>query len=137
MKYTESNEMYLKKIYILSRKSSRIRATDLAKALKVSKSSVSRAVNMLCKESLVNHVAYGLIELTEAGVQKAREVCRKQDIVAAYLIKVLDIEPQMAMEEACKLEHVLGGAVILRMKQNLISRKRSTDGGGRISIFYT
>lgn len=124
MKYTESAEMYLKEMYILSRKNPRIRVTDVAKALKVSKSSVSRAVNMLCKEGLVNHVTYGLIELTETGVEKARKVCQKQSVIAAYLIKVLDIEPEMAMEEACKLEHVLGAEVILKMKQHLRLRKR-------------
>ena len=130
MKYTESAEMYLKEMYILSRKNPKIRAIDVAKALKVSKSSVSRAVNMLCKEGLVNHATYGLIELTETGVKKACEICQKQGVIAAYLTKALDIEPAIAMEEACTLEHVLGAAVILKMKQHLGMRKRFIEEGG-------
>lgn len=127
MKYTESAEMYLKEIYILSLKNPRIRATDVAKALNVNKSSVCRAVNLLCREGLLSHATYGLIELTEQGAQKAHGIYQKQNIIAAYLMTALDLESQMAMEEACKLEHVLGAAVILKMKQKTISYKSMKD----------
>lgn len=117
MEYSESAEMYLKEIYRLSVKDPRIRATDVAIALGVSKASVNRAVKRLSKEGLLNHATYGHIELTEKGAQKARQICDKQEAIAGYLVIALDVDPHLAMEEACKMEHVVGLAVIDKMKE--------------------
>lgn len=117
MEYSESVEMYLKEIYRLSKKDPRIRATDIANALKVSKASVNRAVKRLCREGLLNHMTYGHIEMTDKGRNKARETCEKQGVIAAYLVIALNIDSQLAMKEACKLEHVVGSVVIKKMKE--------------------
>lgn len=50
MKFTESKETYLKEIFNLSQKSGHVRAIDIALRLRVSKSSVNRAVKILTKE---------------------------------------------------------------------------------------
>ena len=117
MKYSESVEMYLKEIYRLSMKGPEIRATDVANALEVSKSSVNRAVKKLYREGLLNHATYGHIEITAKGARKARQICEKQKVIADYLVSKLYIDPQLAMEEACRLEHVVGAAVIDKMKE--------------------
>ncbi len=119
MKYSESVEMYLKEIYRLSIKGPEIRATDVANALEVSKSSVNRAVKKLCREGLLNHATYGHIEITSKGAKKARQICEKQEIIADYLVSKLYIDPQLAMEEACRLEHVVGAVVIDKMKETI------------------
>ena len=117
MKYSESVEMYLKEIYRLSIKGPEIRATDVAIALGVSKSSVNRAVKKLCREGLLNHATYGHIDITEKGTRKAQQICEKQKIIADYLITKLSIDTQLAMAEACKMEHVVGDVVIDKMKE--------------------
>lgn len=125
MEYSESVEMYLKEIYRLSKKDLQIRVTDIANALTVSKASVNRAVKRLCREGLLYHVTYGHIELTDKGRIKARETCEKQGIIAAYLVKALGIDPQLAIKEACKLEHVMSTAVIKKMKKATGAKQRA------------
>ena len=129
MKYSESVEMYLKEIYRLSKKDPQIRATDVANALGVSKSSVNRAVKKLSREGLLNHAIYGHIEMTAKGAGKARKICEKQKIIAEYLVTALDVDPQLAMEEACKLEHVVGAVVIDKMKEAVNRSLDAAEGG--------
>ena len=117
MEYSESVEMYLKEIYRLSMKGPRIRATDVAIALGVSKSSVNRAVKKLCREGLLNHVTYGHIEITAKGARNARQICEKQKIIADYLVTKLSVDPQLAATEACKLEHIVSDVVIGKMNE--------------------
>ena len=117
MEYSESVEMYLKEIYRLSMKGPEIRATDVANALGVSKSSVNRAVKKLTREGLLNHATYGHIEITTEGARKAQQIFEKQKIIAGYLVTALDVDPQLAMKEACRLEHVIGATVINKMKK--------------------
>ena len=126
MKYSESVEMYLKEIYRLSIKGPEIRATDVAIALGVSKSSVNRAVKKLSREGLLNHATYGHIEITTKGTQKARAICEKQEIIVEYLVTALDVGPQLAMAEACKMEHVVGAVVIGKMNE-VASQSETTD----------
>ena len=126
MKYSESVEMYLKEIYRLSIKGPEIRATDVAIALGVSKSSVNRAVKKLSREGLLNHATYGHIEITTKGTQKARAICEKQEIIVEYLVTALDVGPQLAMAEACKMEHVVGTVVIDKMKE-AVNQGRNAD----------
>ncbi len=128
MEYSESTEMYLKEIYRLSIKGPEIRATDVANALRVSKSSVNRAVKKLSKEGLLNHATYGHIEITREGAKKARNICEKQKIIADYLVSKLSIDPKLAMEEACRLEHVVGAAVIDRMRKAIDISQSAVEG---------
>ena len=128
MEYSESSEMYLKKIYTLSKKNPQIRATDVANVLHVSKASVNRAVKRLCSEGMLTHVKYGHIEMTDRGIKKAQEICAKQEIIADYLISALHVKPKLAMEEACKLEHILGSVVIKKMKQETDRNRHAAPG---------
>lgn len=117
MEYSESAEMYLKEIYRLSKKAPQIRLTDVANTLNVSKASTNHAVKRLCKEGLLRHATYGLIELTGQGTEMARRICEKQEVIAAFLVAKLKIDPLYATKEACKLEHVVSAVVIQKMKQ--------------------
>jgi Mn-dependent DtxR family transcriptional regulator len=109
--------MYLKEIYRLSKKNPQIRLTDVANTLSVSKASTNHAVKRLCKEGLLRHATYGLIELTGPGVETARAICEKQKIIVDFLVAKLEIDPLLAAKEACKLEHVVSATVIQKMKQ--------------------
>ena len=55
MKLTNSQEEYIKTIYILSKTEKEIRVTDIAKRLGITKPSVNRAINNLKDLKLLNY----------------------------------------------------------------------------------
>lgn len=62
---TNSQEEYLKTIYILKTTEKQVRVTDISKRLNCTKPSVNRALNCLKDEGLILYEAYGNIEMTE------------------------------------------------------------------------
>ena len=53
MKLTNSQEEYLKTIYILENSNKKIRVTDIAKKLNITKPSVNRAIKILKEMNLI------------------------------------------------------------------------------------
>ena len=100
MKLTNSQEEYIKTIYILSKTEKEIRVTDIAKRLGITKPSVNRAINNLKDLKLLNYKTYGEIKLTKEGEIQAKEILKKEDIVKIFLNKILDIEEKQAEKEA-------------------------------------
>ena len=64
MKLTNSQEEYLKVIYILEKSTGKSRVTDIAKKLKITKPSVNRAIKSLRDLDLIEYEVYGEINLT-------------------------------------------------------------------------
>lgn len=119
MEFTESKEMYLKIIFRLSKSNGDVRITDIARRLRVSKASANKAVKILAGEGYLNYTPYRHIELTDKGNEAAEKVCERQEIIADYLIMALHVAPRIALEEACRMEHVVGLAVIDKMKDTI------------------
>ena len=65
MKLTNSQEEYLKTIYILEKNKQKVRVTDIADKLKITKPSVNKAINLLKDNGVINYQAYGEITLTK------------------------------------------------------------------------
>lgn len=103
-KFTPSIEDYLECIYQTNRGQG-VKSTDIASRLSVSKPSVHRAIVTLSEMGLVTQEKYSLIYLTEIGQKKAAEVNMKHEILSSFLQEVLGIDPEVAEEEACKMEH--------------------------------
>lgn len=104
---TGSLEDYIEMIYILQQKNEKVRITDIANSLKLTKPSVNKAVKNLRSEGLVTHERYGNIILTVRGEEVARAVYERHKILKKFFIEVLKIDPEVAEEDACKVEHVL------------------------------
>ena len=96
MKLTNSQEEYLKTIYILEKSSDKVRVTDIAKKLKITKPSVNRAIKNLRDLYLLEYEVYGEINLTYQGEEKAKEIIKKQDIIKMFLVDILDVEEKSA-----------------------------------------
>ena len=102
-----SCEDYLETIYNLSQDNAHVRSTDVANALRVTKPSTHRAIASLTNKGLVNKEAYGTIMLTEQGRKLAQNVLKKHEAVRKLLIDVLNVSPQNAEADACKIEHCI------------------------------
>ena len=91
MKLTNSQEEYLKTIYILEKNKQKVRVTDIAKKMNITKPSVNKALKILKELQLINYEVYGDINLTKLGQEQAKEIIKKQDILETFLIGILAV----------------------------------------------
>lgn len=108
MKIYESQEDYLEKILMLSGEDGQgeVRSVDLARAMQVSKPSVSNAMRLLREKALIHMDDYGLIKLSDSGLALARRVLERHMTLARFFMS-LGVEEETAYEDACRIEHVI------------------------------
>ncbi|WP_264472837.1 metal-dependent transcriptional regulator [Intestinibacillus massiliensis] len=116
MKIQESGENYLETILTLERRNGVVRSIDIANELGFSKPSVSRAMGVLKKAGLIEQEAYGNIQLTEAGRARATEVYRRHLLITRFLVETLELDPAIAEQDACRIEHVISPETLSRMR---------------------
>lgn len=104
VKLRESGEMYLETIKILSNKSDKVRSIDIAEYMEFSKPSVSRAVSILKDDGYIIVDNNGYITLTEKGEEIASDIYEKHVVLTKLLVK-LGVNPEIADQDACKIEH--------------------------------
>jgi DtxR family Mn-dependent transcriptional regulator len=108
-KLTVSKEDYLKAIWSLSERVTmdKIEAgtNDLAEALQVSPPAVSRMLKQMEKQSLVTHVPYYGVRLTEKGREVALKVVRRHRLLELFLAQILKYDLDLVHDEAERLEH--------------------------------
>ncbi|MBN2375856.1 MAG: transcriptional repressor [Sedimentisphaerales bacterium] len=113
---SSSLEDYLEAIYRISEKKLVAHANQIAKTLDVAKSSVSWALKQLSDKGLINYSPYEAISLTDQGKILAEKIAGRHDEIKNFLCEVLAVEPRLAEENACRLEHVLDKDVLDRMR---------------------
>lgn len=106
MRLQESGEMYLETIYTLSKSKSLVRSIDVVEHMGYSKPSVSRAVGLLKQGGYLTVEPSGNLHLTEAGLQIAQKIYARHELLTSMLVR-LGVDPQIAGEDACKMEHVI------------------------------
>lgn len=107
MELTNSQEEYLKTIYILKNTTNEIRVTEISKKLGKTKASVNNAINTLKTEGLINYEKYGKIELTEKGNKEAVKIIEANDIVKLFLTEIIEASKENAEEEANRIKTIL------------------------------
>lgn len=104
MHLQESGEMYLETILILSKEKSVVRAIDVGEYMHFSKPSVSRAVGLLKNGGFLTVEADGHIRLTDTGREIAEKIYTRHTVLTEVLT-ALDVPPEIAAADACKIEH--------------------------------
>lgn len=117
MKLTNSQEEYLKTIYLLEKNNKKVRVTDIAKKLKITKPSVNKGINLLKELGLINYEAYKDILLTDKGKELAVKIIKRQDILEMFLVNVLEIERKQAVEEAKALKHAISEETAIKLNK--------------------
>lgn len=102
----ESAENYLETILVLSRKLPVVRAVDIANELGFKKSSVSIAMKNLREKCYITVTDAGFIYLTESGKRIAELIYERHEFVSEWLMR-LGVPQEIAIEDACKIEHIL------------------------------
>lgn len=102
----ESAENYLETILVLSKRLPVVRSVDIANELAYKKSSVSIAMKNLREKNHITVTDAGFIYLTDEGRQIAEMIYERHEFLSAFL-KDLGVDPEIADEDACKIEHVI------------------------------
>jgi Mn-dependent DtxR family transcriptional regulator len=113
--YSESLEDYLEMIFLLGK--NKVRSVDIATKMNVSKASVNRAVNTLIEKGLVSKALYGEISLTETGLATSENVLRKHLVLTKFLVNVLGVDPTIANDEACGIEHNISDGTLQKFEK--------------------
>lgn len=100
-----SLENYLEAIFEVVSKKGAVRAKDIAHRLGVKAGSVTGALQALSEKKLINYAPYEVITLTSEGLQKARQIIRRHEVLKDFFVDILGVEEAIADEGACKLEH--------------------------------
>lgn len=100
-------EDYLEAIFDLDKEKRVVRVKDIAKRMNVKMPTVSSMLKTLNQRGLVNYEKYEYVEMTQGGADVGKEMRRRHQVLLAFLTRILKIEPDVADEEACKMEHAL------------------------------
>ena len=106
MKIHESAENYLETILVLQQRKGSVRSIDIANELEFSKPSVSVAMKNLRLNGSIEVDAAGQISLLPEGQAIAEAVLEKHRMITDFLV-TLGVDPAIAAEDACRIEHVL------------------------------
>lgn len=106
MNIHESAENYLETILILQKRKGYVRSIDIATELSFSKPSVSVAMKNLRTNGYIAVDDGGHITLTEKGLEIAEKMYERHTLLSNLLV-ALGVQPEIAAEDACRIEHVI------------------------------
>ena len=118
MAMQESGEMYLETIYVLSQKSSNVRAIDVGEYMGYSKPSVSRAIGLLKRDGFAVTDNQGYIKLTQEGEEKAKHIYERHTVLTKMFI-ALGVDEKTAADDACRIEHYMSDKTFDAIKAHM------------------
>lgn len=116
-KLTFSMENYLEAVFELSDRVHGAHVSDIAARMGVAKASTTNAMTALSEKGLVTNEKYGEVFLTQKGRTMAEFTAKKHQVIRRFFIEVLHIDPVVADNDACAIEHVISNDSILAMQE--------------------
>lgn len=118
MKIFESGEDYLERILVLSESKGNVRSIDIAIDMGFSKPSVSVAMKKLKENGLIYIDDNGFISLTDEGSEIANRIYERHKVLTKLFIS-LGVDEEIAMKDACKIEHDLSNETFEAIKKSM------------------
>ncbi|MEE9182629.1 MAG: metal-dependent transcriptional regulator [candidate division NC10 bacterium] len=116
---SQAVEDYVKAIYLLEQRESKVTTKAVAVALDVAAPSVTAMIKRLHAMRLVRYTRYRGVALTPAGRRMALEVIRHHRLLELYLVEALGLPWDQVHAEADRLEHVISEEVEERIAEHL------------------
>ena len=107
LKITATLEDYLEFIYETMQEKSTIKAVDIANKFSISRASVTEALQRLEQKGYIKYGRYQPIELTQEGINLAKEIIVKHNTLCKFFSSVLKLPKNEAELNACKIEHII------------------------------
>lgn len=120
MQIRESAENYLEAILMLSKRLPHVRSVDVANELNFRKSSVSVAMKNLREDGSIIMGDEGYITLTEKGMKVAEMILERHEWLSNWFVS-LGVDPDTAVQDACRMEHVISKETFAALKKNYSS----------------
>ena len=118
----ESSENYLETILVLSRRLPVVRSVDVATELNFKKPSVSVAMKKLRESGHITVSHEGYITLAESGKKIAECIYERHTLLSTWLER-LGVDPEIAAEDACRIEHVISPESFEAIKKHVNPKK--------------
>lgn len=115
LKLSSQLEDYLETIAHLQDEALVARSKDIAERLGVSRATVTAALRSLADKGLVRYQPYSHITLTDQGVAIAREIIRRHETLNEFFRDVLQMSPEHASSNACRVEHAMDSQAMDRL----------------------
>ncbi|MFO7965522.1 MAG: metal-dependent transcriptional regulator [Desulfobacterales bacterium] len=112
---TSVMEDYLETIFDLDQEKKAVRVKDIAKRMNVKMPTVTSMLKSLNERGLVHYEKYEYVEMTKKGADVGKEMRRRHQVLKKFLTEILKIEPPVADEEACRMEHSLSASTLDRL----------------------
>lgn len=109
-------EDYLETIYSLKKTLGHIRISDIAKALNLSKPSVTQMVQRLEKEGYVSYKPYLPLKLTVKGTRLGKNVEERHHVLAEFFT-TLGIPKSTQEKDIHGIEHFLSPITLKKLKK--------------------
>ena len=113
---------YLETILMLGHTKPHVRSIDIANELDFSKPSVSVAMKNLRQNGYIQVDGNGYITLTDAGRKIAETMYERHTMLSSWLV-YLGVDQKTAVEDACRMEHVLSADSFEAIKRHITSCK--------------
>ena len=110
-----SLEDYLEAIFNIISEKGAVRAKDIAKYLGVKAGSVTVALKSLARTDHINYQPYEVITMTSKGLEQAKEIIRKHEILKDFFVDILGADTKTAEQGACSIEHVIPEQLVRRL----------------------
>lgn len=123
MKNHQSEEDYLENILILSETKPNIHSIDIVNYMNFSKPSVSVAMHKLKDKGLITMDQNGIIRLTDSGKLIAEKTYEKHRVLSSFLMN-LGVSEDVALEDACEIEHIISDESFSKIKEFYKSMKK-------------
>ena len=105
----------------MSRQLPVVRSVDIANELGFKKSSVSVAMKNLREKEHITVDKSGFITLTPSGREIAEMIYERHQLLSSWLIQ-LGVEKKTAVEDACKIEHVISKESFQAIKTHVLGQ---------------
>ena len=111
MVMNESNENYLETILVLNHRLGNVRSVDIANEMNFKN---------LRENGYITVSPEGYIHLTESGLEVAEKIYERHTILSNWLT-MLGVDPRVAAEDACKIEHDVSAESFEAIKRHINS----------------
>lgn len=129
----ESAEDYLESILVLRERRGQVRSIDVVNELGYSKPSVSIAMKKLRESGYISMDTDGSITLNESGLEIASRIYGLHKTITRFFV-LLGVDPAVAAEDACKVEHDLSDETFSRLKEFVERTEQNASGDPPASI---
>jgi len=108
-------EDYLEAIYCIAQGQRVVRVKNIAERIGVKMPTVTNMLKALTRKGYIEYEKHEFLELTSKGREIGKEINRRHQTILEFLEHILDIDPETADSEACRIEHGMSADTLDRL----------------------